>query len=159
MFLRLANFYQQFISNFSHLVAPLTKPLKKENVIKKFNWNKEAWAEFEQLKGAFTMAPILMHFNPEQPTILEVDASTHALDTLVSQLDPEGKMHPIHSWKFTPAQLNYDIYNKEMLAIIDSLEHYRYLFEGLGQQIMIYSDHYNLLWFTEIKMYNWRQAC
>ena len=41
---------------------------------------------------------------------------------------------------------------------MDSLEHYRHLFEGLGQQITIYSDHYNLLWFTETKVYNRRQA-
>jgi RNase H-like domain found in reverse transcriptase len=45
-----------------------------------------------------------------------------------------------------------------MLAIVESLEHYRHLFEGLGQQITIYSDHHNLLWFTETKVYNRRQA-
>ena len=89
-----------------------------------------------------------------------MDASTHALGAVVSQLDSEEKMHPItfYSRKFTPAELNYDIYEKEMLAIIDSLEHYRHLFEGLGQQITIYSDHHNLLWFTETKVYNQRQA-
>jgi len=69
-------------------------------------------------------------------------------------------MHPIafHSRKFSPAELNYNIYDKEMLAIVDSLEHYRHLFEGLEQQITIYSDHHNLLWFTETKVYNRRQA-
>jgi len=69
-------------------------------------------------------------------------------------------LHPIafHSRKFSPAELNYDIYDKEMLAIVDLLEHYRHLFEGLGQQITIYSDHHNLLWFTETKVYNRRQA-
>ena len=109
---------------------------------------------------AFMMAPILMHFNPEQPTILEADASTHAPGVVISQLDPEGKMHPIafHSQKFNPVELNYDIYDKEMLAIVDSLEHYRHIFEGLGQQITIYSDHLNLLWFMETKVYNRWQA-
>jgi len=88
-----------------------------------------------------------MHFNPEQPTILEADASTHALEAVISQLDPEGKMHRMafYSRKFSSAELNYDIYDKELLAIVDSLEHYRHLFEGLGQQITIYSDHHNLL--------------
>ena len=57
-----------------------------------------------------------------------------------------------------PAEQNYEIYDKEMLAIVESLEHYWHLFEGLGQQITIYSDHYNLLWFTEMKVYNRRQA-
>jgi len=75
-----------------------------------------------------------MHFDPERPTILEADASTHALEIVVFQLDPEGKMHSIafHSRKFNPAELTYDIYDKEMLAIVNSLEHYRHLFEGLG---------------------------
>ena len=161
MFLELANFYRRFIKNFSQLAAPLTRLLKNENMARKFSWNKEAQVAFEGLNTAFTTAPILMHFNPEQPTILEADASTHALGAVISQLDPEGKMHPIafHSWKFNPAELNYDIYDKEMLAIVDSLEHYRHLFEGLGQQITIYSDHHNLLWFTETKVYNRRQAC
>jgi Integrase zinc binding domain/RNase H-like domain found in reverse transcriptase/Chromo (CHRromatin Organisation MOdifier) domain/Integrase core domain len=45
-----------------------------------------------------------------------------------------------------------------MLTIVESLEHYRHMFEGLGQQITIYSDHHNLLWFTETKVYNRRQA-
>ena len=93
MFLGLANFYRQFIKNFSQLATPLTRLLKKENMARKFSWNKEAQAAFEGLKMAFTTAPILMHFNPEQPTILEADASTHALGAVISQLDPEGKMH------------------------------------------------------------------
>lgn len=160
MFLGLANFYRRFIKGFSQLAAPLTRLLKKENMAKKFNWTQDAGAAFEQLKVAFTTAPILMHFDSEQPTILEADASTHALGAVISQLDAEGKMHPVafHSRKFNPAELNYDIYDKEMLAIVDSLEHYRHLFEGLGQQITIYSDHHNLLWFTETKVYNRRQA-
>ena len=156
MFLGLANLYQRFIKDFSQMVAPLTRLLKTESTARKFSWGKEAQTAFERLKMAVTTAPILMHFNPEEPTILEADASTHALEAVMSQLDPEGKRHPIafHSRKFSPAELNYDIYNKEMLAIVDSLEHYRHLFEGLGQQITIYLDYHNLLWFTETKVYN-----
>jgi hypothetical protein len=45
-----------------------------------------------------------------------------------------------------------------MLAIVEVLDHYRYYFEGLGQKITVYSDHHNLLWFTETKVYNRRQA-
>jgi len=64
-----------------------------------------------------------MHFNPEQLTILEADASTHALDVVIFQLDSEGKLHLIafYSRKFNSAELNYDIDDKEMLAILDSL--------------------------------------
>src|SRR6202045_5214385 len=45
-----------------------------------------------------------------------------------------------------------------MLAIVETMGHYRHYFEGLGQQTVIFSDHKNLLWFTETKVYNRRQA-
>jgi len=79
---------------------------------------------------------------------------------VVSQKGLDGKIHPIvfHSQKFNPAEMNYEIYNKEMLAIVESLEHYWHYFEGLGQQITVYSDHHNLLWFTKTKIYNRRQV-
>ena len=71
-----------------------------------------------------------------------------------------GILHPIAFWsrKFNPAELNYEIYDKEMLVIVNTMEHYRHYFEGLGQQTIIFSDHKNLLWFTETKIYNRRQA-
>ena len=160
MFLGLANFYRRFIKDFSRLAAPLTRLLTKEKMAKRFQWDEEAGRAFDLLREAFTMAPVLHHFDPTRPTVLEADASDYALGSVVSQRTPDGLLHPIafHSRKFNPAELNYEIYDKEMLAIVDSLEHYRHLFEGLGQQITIYSDHHNLLWFTETKVYNRRQA-
>jgi hypothetical protein len=60
-----------------------------------------------------------------------VDASNHPLGAVVSQVDPDGVLHSIvyHSRKFNKAKLNYEIYDKEMLAIVDTLEHYHHLFE------------------------------
>ena len=75
---------------------------------------------------------------------------------MISQKGPDERVYPVafHSRKFNPVEMNYEIYDKKILAIIESLEHYHHYFEGLGQQIMIYSDHHNLLWFTETKIYN-----
>ena len=159
MFLGLANFYRRFIKGFSKIALPIMKLLKKENA-RKFRWTAEAQNAFVKLRTAFTTAPVLQHFNPDLPTILEADASDFALGAEVSQRGEDGRIHPIafHSRKFNPAEMNYEIYDKEMLAIVESLEHYRHYFEGLGQQITIYSDHHNLLWFTETKVYNRRQA-
>jgi hypothetical protein len=158
-FLGLANFYRRFIKDFSKLASPITRLLKKENN-KSFQWTEDAQKAFDKLRTAFTTAPILQHFNPELPTILEADASDFALGAVVSQKGSDGLVHPVafHSRKFNPAELNYEIYDKEMLAIVESLEHYRHYFEGLGQQATIYSDHHNLLWFRETKVYNRRQA-
>ena len=92
---------------------------------------------------------------------MEADALGGAIGAVVSQVAADdGRLHPIafFSRGLNPAQRNYEVYDKEMLAIVDSLEHYRHLFEGLGQKITIYSDHHSLLWFAETKVYNRRQA-
>jgi hypothetical protein len=160
MFLGLANFYRRFIRAFSKLATPLTRLLKKENLARRFTWDRKAQEAFDGLREAFTTAPVLQHFDETKPVVLEADASDLALGAVISQYGDDGLLHPVafHSRKFGPAELNYEIYDKELLAIVDSLEQYRHMFEGLGHQIAIYSDHHNLLWFTETKVYNRRQA-
>ena len=158
VFLGLANFYRRFIRNFSKAAAPITALLKKN---RKFRWTPEAQVAFDSLRTAFTTAPVLRHFDPSLPTVLEADASDYAVGAVISQRDPEsGRLHPItfYSRKFNSAELNYEIYDKEMLAIVETMDHYRHYFEGLGQSTTIFSDHRNLLWFTETKVYNRRQA-
>jgi len=125
------------------------------------HWGMTAETAFGKLKEAFTSAPILRHFDPSLPTILEADASDYALGAVVSQRSPDdGLLHPItfHSRKFNDAEQNYEIYDKEMLAIVETMDHYRHYFEGLGHKTTVFSDHRNLLWFTETKIYNRRQA-
>jgi hypothetical protein len=158
VFLGLANFYRRFIKHFSKIANPISSLLKKE---KKFHWNGEAQKAFDTLKNAFTSAPILRHFDPSLPTVVETDASDYALGAIVSQRDPvDGLLHPItfHSRKFQPAEQNYEIYDKEMLAIVETLDRYRHYFEGLGQKTTVFSDHRNLLWFTETRVYSRRQV-
>ena len=72
----------------------------------------------------------------------------------------DGVLHPVMflSRKFNDAEQNYEIYDKEMLAIVETMDKYRHYFEGLSQKSTVYSDHRNLLWFTETKVYNCRQA-
>ena len=156
-FLGFANFYRRFIRNYSRIILPITNLLKKDTP---FNWNRAADHAFKQLKKAFTTAPILRHFDPEKPAILETDASDYAEGGIVSQCDDDGVLHPcaFYSRKFTPAELNYEIYDKEMLAIVDCLTTWRHYFEGSPHQLKIYTDHKNLVWFTETKLYNRRQA-
>lgn len=75
------------------------------------------------MKKAFTTAPILRYFDPSKPTIVEMDASNNVTAGILSQ-DPDGRRHPIafYSQKMTPAQCNYDIYDKELLAIVDAFK-------------------------------------
>ena len=158
MFLSLTNFYWRFIKNFSELATPITALLQKNQ---KFKWTDEAQSAFDKVGSAFTTAPILWHFDPLLPVVLEADALDFAFGAVISQRDPENVvLHPItfHSRKFNSAELNYEIYNKEMLAIVEMMHQYQHYFEGLGHTTTVFSDYRNLPWFTETKVYNRRQA-
>ncbi|MBW0465415.1 hypothetical protein O181_005130 [Austropuccinia psidii MF-1] len=81
-FLGFANFYCHFIKNYFKKITALTSLLKKDSP---FIFNEEALSQFQILKEAFTTAPILSHFNPSLPTILETDASDYAWGAVLSQ--------------------------------------------------------------------------
>ncbi|MBW0582645.1 hypothetical protein O181_122360 [Austropuccinia psidii MF-1] len=83
-FLGFANFYHCFIKNYSKKISSLTSLLKKDSP---FIFNEEALSQFQILKEAFTTAPILSHFNPSLPTIVETDASDYALGAVLSQVN------------------------------------------------------------------------
>ena len=87
---------------YSSLASPLTFLTRKEI---KFTWSVEAEAAFRALEHAFTSAPILLHFNPDLPLTIEVDASDFAFGCVLSKSSPTGDLHPIcfYSCKFTAA--------------------------------------------------------
>jgi len=158
-FLGFANFYQRFIQNYSQVarhLMELTKKEKKEDWV----WNQEAQTAFEELKRRFTTAPILAHFDPTRQVIIESDASDIALGAVLSQRDEANRLHPVafHTRKFQPAEINYEIHDKELLAIVDAFKHWRRYCEGAMHQIQVFSDHQNLKYFTTTKVLNRRQA-
>ncbi|MBW0567500.1 hypothetical protein O181_107215 [Austropuccinia psidii MF-1] len=114
-FLGFANFYCCFIKNYSEKITALTSLLKKDSP---FIFNEKALSQFQVLKDAFTSAPILSHFNSSLPTIVETDSSDYALGAVLSQVNDSGK-HPIafDSRRFLPAELNYEIHDKDLLGI------------------------------------------
>ncbi|MBW0530118.1 hypothetical protein O181_069833, partial [Austropuccinia psidii MF-1] len=119
-FLGFANFYRHFIKNYAKKISSLTSFLKRDSC---FPLNEEALDQFHQLKEAFTTAPILSHFNPSLPTIVETNASNYALGAVLSHISESGK-HPIafKSRKRVPEELNYEIHHKELLGIVWALK-------------------------------------
>jgi hypothetical protein len=69
---------------------------------------------------AFTSTPILIHPDPANPFTVETDASDFALGTILSQFGIDGLLHPVvfYSRKLTSAEINYQVDDKELLAII-----------------------------------------
>jgi len=158
-FLGFANFYRRFIQGYSRVARPLTELTKKGDG-REWSWTPEAEEAFQELKRRFTTAPILAHFDATKPVIIESDASDFALGAILSQRDAENRLHPVvfHSRKFTPAEINYEIHDKELLAIVDAFKHWRRYCEGAINQVEVFSDHQNLEYFTTTKIVNRRQA-
>lgn len=124
-FLGFANFYRRFIDNYSKITVPLTRLTRKDIP---FKWGPPAQEAFEQLKRAFEHTPILAHFDPTAHIVVETDASDYAIGCILSQILPgDNDLHPIafHSRTMSQAEVNYDIYDKELLAIFAAFEHWR----------------------------------
>ncbi len=158
-FFGFANFYRRFIQNFSFLSAPLTSMLRKKP--KSLSWNPEARGAFQKLQEAFCTAPILTHPDPQLPFVVEVDASTTGVGALLSQHHGEPpRLHPcaFFSRKLSPAERNYDIGNRELLAIKLALEEWRHWLEGAQHSFSVITDHKNLEYLRSAKRLNPRQA-
>lgn len=123
-FLGFANYYRRFIFGYSKKVTPMTALTRKDTP---FVWSKECQKAFEELKESFTTAPILRHFDPDRPIVVETDASDFVSGGVLSQPDEEDVLHPVayFSKKHSPAECNYEIYDKELLAIVRTFEEWR----------------------------------
>ncbi len=129
-FLGFANFYRRFIRNYSQLAAPLTALTSTKTT---FRWSSSAEAVFSKLKSCFVSAPILVAPDPSRQFVVEVDASEVGVGAVLSQRSSsDGKMHPCtyFSHRLSPAERNYDIGNRELLAVKLALEEWRHWLEG-----------------------------
>ena len=101
-----------------------------------------------------------MHFDWDKPAVLETDASDYVCAGVLSQHDDDGVLHPIafYSKKMTPAECNYEIYDKELLAIVRCLEEWSAELEMSQHEVKVLSDHRNLEYFMTTKKLNRRQA-
>jgi hypothetical protein len=157
-FLGFANFYRRFIYNYSKISRPLNNLTRKNT---RFIWTDRCQKAFDSLKTAFTTAPILAHFNPENPIIVETDSSEYAIAGILSQLNTgTGQLHPVafYSRSLHPAELNYDIHDKELLSIYIAFVQWRAYLEGAHHKILVISDHNNLQYFQSSKQLTRRQV-
>jgi hypothetical protein len=155
-FLGLANYYRRFIKDFAALARPLTQLTKKDQ---QFEWTNKCEDTFNILKEKFTTAPVLQIFDPEKRCIVETDASDYAMGACLNQEDNQGRQHPVmyFSRQMQDAELNYDVHDKELLAIIETLRNWRVYLEGAKHQVEVITDHKNLTYFMTSKDLNRRQ--
>ena len=121
-FLGFANFYRRFIKGYLAVALLLIELTKKEN---EFEQTIKVQDAFKTLKAKFTGALILTTYNSELDLILETDALDGAISGCLKQKGEDGLFHLIayYSQKLLLAELNYNIYNKELFAIIDTIKH------------------------------------
>jgi hypothetical protein len=151
-------FIDSLIEGFSKITKPLSDSTKGSP--KDWIWMDAMTKSFEKLKHCFTTMPILTHFDPHCKCIVETDASDFALDSILSQTTKDKKLQPnaFHSRKFSPAEINYEIYNKELLAIVDCFKAWPRYLEGSLHMVQVVTDHKHLEYFMTTKVLNRRQV-
>jgi hypothetical protein len=102
-------------------VAPLTHLTRKNTA---FIWDTACTDSFAALKHAFTSTLILHHFDYDRKAIVETDALDYVSAGILSQYDDEGMLHLVAFFpkKHSPLECNYEIYDKELMAIVRAFE-------------------------------------
>jgi transposase InsO family protein len=154
-FLGLANYYRRFVRNYSRVAAPLTALCTPK--ITDWPWKEEHEAAFQALKSALITAPVIHPPDLTQPFTVTTDASKFAVGAVLSQgKHPQVQTVAFESKKMTPAEQNYPVHDKEMLAVIYALRKWRHYL--LGKPVTVVTDHKSLEFFSSQPHLNERQA-
>ena len=155
-FLGSVNFLCCFIPDLSAQLVPLTAMTK----LGSFHWSDKSCLAFENIKNLFSSPAFLAHPDSSRPFVLECDASDFAYSAQLLQEGEDGveRSTGFFSAKMNDAQLNYPIYDKEMLAIIIALREWRQYLLGTLEDFEIWTDHKNLEYFRKPQDLNRRQA-
>ena len=155
-FLGFANYYRIFIPDYAKITQPLDALLKKGIA---FRWGRAENEAFRELKRRFCESPVLKQWNPSLPTFLETDCSGYASGGVLAQEGPDGRRHAcaFFSKRLSPAEYNYPIHDKEMLAIMRCLDNWSAELRSCGP-FTILTDHRNLEYFMTRQKLTERQS-
>src|SRR5258705_8538106 len=152
-FLGFVNFYQKFIHDFSDIAHPLYTLTHKTQ---RWVWGSPEQKAFNSLKNTITSTPVLTFPSQSGHFCLECDASNFATGAVLSQVQADGMHQPIAfmSKGFSDVEHNYQIHNKEMLAIMHALDKWHHFLEGAMEKFDILMDHQNLAYFQDAQKLN-----
>ena len=130
-FIGAINQFKEFCPNLRSILRPLDRMTSMDKKVK-LEWNDPEREAFEEAKKVLLSAPCLTIYDPSKEHILDADASDHALGGVLRQVDVDpltGKnvesVVEFHSRAFNSAERNYTTTEKELLAIVDCLKHWR----------------------------------
>ena len=135
---------------------PLTSLIKKGIP---FVWSPRYEEAFQRLKALLIAAPVLAQWDPERKTVVETDSSGYAVGGALSQYGDDGLLHPIafFSKKNLPAEYNYPIHDKELLAVVRCLEQWDTELRSIPS-FEVLTDHKNLEYFQKKRQLTERQV-
>ena len=147
-FLGFCNFYRRFIPNFSNTAAPLTILTCKNQP---WVWSPDQQTAFDLLLSQFQTTPVLQLPDVHRPFVVMTNASLLASGGVLMQKDDNGDLHPCAylSQTFTAAKWNYNIYDRELLAVIHALDHWCHYLQGTNHPVTLLTDHKNLTYFCQ----------
>jgi hypothetical protein len=154
-FLGFVNFYRKFVLGYSEVAKPLTALTGKKD----WTWGDDQREAFKKLKDRIAQQVTLMMPNDEAPFILECDASDRAVGSILSQ-EVNGELRPVAfmSHALSETERNYEVHDRELLAIMIALDEWRHLLIGSKEPVKIWTDHLNLTYFHQPQKLNRRQA-
>ena len=166
-FLGFTGYYRYFIPKYSEIAQPLLDLTKKDIVWK---WEERQQRAFEELKRCMCQGPVLQQPDFRKKFYLQANTSLYSVGAVLLQ---EGKhltltlakqqkpiLHPIayYSATFTQTERNYDIYERELLAVMKALAHWRQYLGWTKEPFIIMTDHANLQYWKSPKNLNRRTA-
>jgi len=156
-FLGLTNYYRRFIKDFAQVARPMNMLTRKDE---KWRWEEAQQKVFDELKQVFTTKPVLAAPDLDKEFRVETDASNYATRGVLSIKCSDDRWRPVAfiSKSLSNTEQNYEIYDKEMLAIVRCLEEWRHFLEGAVVKFEIWTDHKNLEYFMKVQKLNRRQA-
>jgi hypothetical protein len=155
-FLGFCNFYRRFIQGYSEAAKPLNGLTGKTD----WTWEEKQDHAFQAVKNSIANNVTLLVLSDHGVFRVEADSSDYANGGTLSQLGNDGKWRPVafRSKSLSPAEQNYEIYDKELLAIVQALEDWRQYLLGAQHKFEIWTDHENLSYFRKPQKINRRQA-
>ena len=146
-FLGTVGYYRQYIKGFATIAKPLTRLTGARET---WQWTKDQRESFETLKRCLLTAPVLGYPDHRLSYILDTDASKEGIGAVLSQIqDGEERVIGYYSKTLSPAERNYCVTRRELLAVVKGMKHFRpYLY---GQVFLLRTDHASLLWLCRRK--------
>jgi hypothetical protein len=140
-FLGLANFYRRFVKDYSRIALPLTELTKDTTA---WSWGEEQQRAFAALKAALCAPPVLLVPDQKMPFVLNCDACDFAIGATLQQ-DQGNGLQPVayFSAKMTDAERNYDVREKEFMALMRACKHWRHYLHGIAPFTLL-TDHDSL---------------